>query len=98
MAFPGERLFLVFSFDPCPIAALSIDRIDLGSQAKDITTLWSCVWPEHLVPGVDGPAGCRVLLLLILRRRVSLNSATAGLIGFLLGYAPVIVFNLTHRF
>src|SRR6266566_949645 len=37
-------------------------------------------------------------LLLILRRRVSLNSAPAGLIGFLLGYMPVIVFNLTHRF
>src|SRR5436190_12065814 len=37
-------------------------------------------------------------LLLILRRRFSLNSATAGLIGFLLGYAAVIVFNLTHRF
>jgi hypothetical protein len=37
-------------------------------------------------------------LLLILRRRISLSSASAGLIGFLLGYAPVILFNLTHRF
>ena len=37
-------------------------------------------------------------LLLILRRRISLRSAPAGLIGFLLGYAPVIVFNLTYRF
>src|SRR5206468_1204291 len=34
----------------------------------------------------------------ILRRRISLRSAPAGLIGFLLGYAPVIVFNLTYRF
>jgi hypothetical protein len=33
-----------------------------------------------------------------LRRRVSLNNAPAGLIGFLLGYAPVIVFNLIYRF
>ena len=37
-------------------------------------------------------------LLLILRRKISLRSAPAGLIGFLLGYAPVIVFNLTYRF
>jgi hypothetical protein len=37
-------------------------------------------------------------LLLILRRRILLSSAPAALIGFLLGYAPVIVFNLTYRF
>jgi hypothetical protein len=37
-------------------------------------------------------------LLLILRRKISLRSAPAGLIGCLLGYAPVIVFNLTYRF
>jgi hypothetical protein len=37
-------------------------------------------------------------LLLILRRRISLSSAPAGLIGFLLGYAPVIMFNLTYGF
>jgi hypothetical protein len=57
MALPSKRLFLVFSLDYCPNAALCIDRINLGSQAKDIPTLWSCLWPEHLVPGVDGPAG-----------------------------------------
>src|SRR5262245_27399486 len=37
-------------------------------------------------------------LLLIFRRRISLSRALGGLIGFLLGYAPVIVFNLIHRF
>ena len=37
-------------------------------------------------------------LLLILRRRISLSSAPLVSIGFLLGYAPVIVFNLTYRF
>ena len=37
-------------------------------------------------------------LLLILRRRISLSNAPAVLAGFALGYAPVIVFNLTHRF
>ena len=37
-------------------------------------------------------------LLLISRRRISLANAPAGLIGFLLGYAPAIVFNFTYRF
>ena len=44
------------------------------------------------------PLVAALWLLLILRRRISLSSAPAGLIGFLLGYAPVIVFNLTYRF
>jgi Dolichyl-phosphate-mannose-protein mannosyltransferase len=44
------------------------------------------------------PLVAALWLLLILRRRVSLSSAPAGLIGFLLGYAPVIVFNVTYRF
>jgi len=44
------------------------------------------------------PLVAALWLLLILRRRISLTSASAGLIGFLLGYAPVILFNLTHRF
>lgn len=37
-------------------------------------------------------------LLLILRRKISLSSAPACLSGLVLGYAPVIAFNLTHRF
>src|SRR5205814_3449829 len=61
VALPGERLFLVFSFDPCPNAALWIDRIDFGSQGKKITALWSRVWPEYLVPRISCPAGRRVL-------------------------------------
>jgi 4-amino-4-deoxy-L-arabinose transferase-like glycosyltransferase len=44
------------------------------------------------------PVVAALSLLLILRRKISLRSAPAGLIGFLLGYAPVIVFNLTYRF
>ncbi len=44
------------------------------------------------------PLVAALWLLLILRRRISLRSAPAGLIGFLLGYAPVIVFNLAYRF
>ena len=44
------------------------------------------------------PLVAALWLLLILRRRISLSSAPAGLIGFLLGYAPVIVFNCTYRF
>ena len=44
------------------------------------------------------PVVAALWLLLILRRRISLSSALTGLIGFALGYAPVIVFNLIHRF
>src|SRR4030095_9118455 len=44
------------------------------------------------------PLVAALWLLLILRRSISLSSAPAGLIGFLLGYAPVIVFNCTYRF
>jgi len=43
------------------------------------------------------PMVAALWLLLILRRKIWLSSAPAALIGFLLGYAPVIVFNLTHR-
>ena len=44
------------------------------------------------------PVVAALWLLLSLRRRISLSSALTGLIGFLLGYAPVIVFNLIYRF
>ena len=57
VAFPSARLFLVLSFNPRPDAALCIDRIGLGSQAREITTLRSCVRPNDLVSGVGGPGG-----------------------------------------
>src|SRR6266487_2145918 len=45
------------------------------------------------------PLVAALWLLLILRRRISLSGgALAVLIGFLVGYAPVIVFNLLYRF
>src|SRR5215467_7407346 len=37
-------------------------------------------------------------LLLIFRRRFSFSNAMAGLIGVLIGYGPVIAFNITHHF
>jgi hypothetical protein len=37
-------------------------------------------------------------MVLILRLRLSLNNAAAGLAGLLAGYAPVIAFNFTHHF
>src|SRR5262249_31709887 len=43
------------------------------------------------------PLVAALWLLVIFRRRISLNNAAAPLIGFLLGYAPVIAFNLAHR-
>ncbi|HEX3420458.1 MAG TPA: glycosyltransferase family 39 protein [Candidatus Udaeobacter sp.] len=47
---------------------------------------------------ISAPLIAALWLLLIFRRRISLSNAPAGLIGFLLGYTPVIVFNLIHRF
>jgi hypothetical protein len=37
-------------------------------------------------------------LLLILRRRFSLKNAAAGVLGLVMGYAPVIAFNFAHHF
>ena len=37
-------------------------------------------------------------LLLALHRKLSVKNAAIGLTGFLIGYAPVIVFNFTHQF
>ena len=37
-------------------------------------------------------------MLLILRRRLSLNNAAAALAGLVMGYAPAIAFNVTHHF
>src|SRR5262249_36859658 len=61
MAFPSAGLFLVFSFNPGLNAALCVDRIGLGSQAKDDTALWFCVRCEYLVPGIGRPISRRVL-------------------------------------
>ena len=44
------------------------------------------------------PLVAALWLLLMLRRKISLSNAPASLIGLLFGYAPVIVFNLSHRF
>jgi hypothetical protein len=44
------------------------------------------------------PLVAAVWTLLILRRRLSLSNATAGLVGLLMGYAPAIAFNFTHHF
>ena len=44
------------------------------------------------------PLAVALWLLLILRGRVSINNAAAGLLGIVVGYSPVIAFNLTHHF
>jgi 4-amino-4-deoxy-L-arabinose transferase-like glycosyltransferase len=44
------------------------------------------------------PLAVALWLLLIFRRRVSPNNAAAGLLGIVVGYLPVIAFNLTHDF
>ena len=37
-------------------------------------------------------------ILLIVRRKLSLNNAAVGIAGFAIGYAPAIAYNLTHHF
>jgi hypothetical protein len=83
-----------------PVLTLLFASIDSNSVPKRSTLLLFglasglSIWCLELV----GPLVAALWLLLILRRRISLSSAPAALIGFVLGYAPVIVFNLTHRF
>src|SRR6266404_1583112 len=66
-------------------------------------------WPHFLLFGiVSGLSIWRLELgiafnvalwvLLLLRRGLSFNNALVALIGFIVGYAPAIVFNLTHQF
>jgi hypothetical protein len=43
------------------------------------------------------PVVAALWLLLVLRRRLSLANAAAGLAGFVIGYAPVVAWNLTHE-
>ena len=84
---------------PCPNDALCIDRIDARFPKRRTLLFFGLasglsIWCLELAV----PLVAALWLLLILRRRVSLSTAPAGLVGFLLGYAPVIVFNLTHAF
>ena len=44
------------------------------------------------------PLVAALWMLLILRGRLSLNNAAAGLAGFVVGYLPVIAYNLVHHF
>jgi hypothetical protein len=83
-----------------PVLTLLFASIESSSVPKRSTLLLFglasalSIWCLELVV----PLVAALWLLLILRRRISLSIAPAALIGFLLGYAPVIVFNLTHRF
>src|SRR5215469_3033570 len=83
-----------------PVLTLLFAAIESTSVPKRSTLLLFglasglSIWCLELVV----PLVAALWLLLILRRRISFSSAPAALIGFLLGYAPVIVFNLTHRF
>jgi 4-amino-4-deoxy-L-arabinose transferase-like glycosyltransferase len=44
------------------------------------------------------PLVAALWILLALRRKLSLRNAAIGMAGVIIGYAPVIVFNLTHHF
>src|SRR6266516_5943223 len=83
-----------------PILTLLFASIESASVPKRTTVLLFgfasgvSIWCLELAV----PLVAVFWLLLILRRRISLSSALAGLIGCLLGYVPVVVFNLIHRF
>jgi hypothetical protein len=83
-----------------PVLTLLFAAIESSSVPKRSTSLLFglasglSIWCLELVV----PLVAALWLLLILRRRISLSSASTALIGFLVGYAPVIVFNLTHHF
>jgi hypothetical protein len=66
-------------------------------------------WPLFLLFGaVSGLSICSLELgiafnlalwvLILMRRKLSLKNALVGLAGFIAGYSPAIVFNLTHHF
>ena len=98
MAFSSQRLLLVFLVDPNIDDAFCVDSNQLGLQKRLVlffglasgVSIW-CL--ELAIPLVGA-----FWLLLILRRRFSLSNAAAGLIGFVIGYAPVIAFNFMHHF
>ena len=83
-----------------PVLTLLFASIESASVPKRRTLLLFglasglSIWCLELA----SPLVAAFWLLLILRHRISLSSAPFGLIGFVLGYAPVIVFNLTNRF
>jgi hypothetical protein len=82
-----------------PVLTLLFASIESNSVPKRRTLLLFglasglSIWCLELA----APLVAALWLLLIFRRRISLGTAPAGLIGFLLGYTPVIVFNLIHR-
>ena len=66
-------------------------------------------WPLFLLFGaISGLSVCSLELgiafnvalwvLILMRRSLSLRNALVGLAGFMVGYTPAIVFNLTHHF
>ena len=83
-----------------PILTLLFASIESTSNHKRRTLLLFglasglSIWCLELIV----PVVAVFWLLLILRRKISFTDAAAAVAGFSLGYGPVIVFNLTHRF
>jgi hypothetical protein len=89
-----------FYFLSVPIAIILFDWIDSSAspRARQIflfgVVAGLSIWGLELAL----PLFAVLWLLLALRRKLSPETATAGVLGFVLGYGPAIAFNLTHNF
>jgi hypothetical protein len=83
-----------------PVLTMLYASIESGSGSKRRTLFFFglvsglSIWCLELA----APLVAALWMLLILRGRWSPRDAAIGLVGILVGYAPVIVFNLTHQF
>jgi hypothetical protein len=89
-----------FYFLSVPLAILLFDWIDSAASLRGRkiflfgVVAGLSVWSLELAL----PLFAVLWLLLALRRKLSPETATAGVLGFVLGYGPAIAFNLTHDF
>ncbi|HEY2568553.1 MAG TPA: hypothetical protein VGI25_04455 [Candidatus Udaeobacter sp.] len=83
-----------------PVLTMLFASIESAGDAKRKTVFFfglACgisVWCLELAIPLVGA----LWMLLVLRRRFSLATAAVGLLGFVIGYTPVIAFNCTHHF
>jgi hypothetical protein len=89
---------LYFLSIPILVVLFAAIAADVSPKAKKILLFgWVSglsIWCLELVL----PLVAALWLLLVLRRKLSLRNTAIGMAGVIIGYAPVIVFNLTHHF
>jgi len=89
---------LYFLSIPILVVLFAAIASDVSPKAKKILLFGLVsglsIWCLELVL----PLAAALWLWLALRRKLSLRNAAIGMAGVVIGYAPVIVFNLTHHF